>query len=158
MFDIMSGVNAFWNFIRLGFFPIFLIVLSTSNFIKRKIFPLLSQIGIAYPDSFLTAKSSVGKVKAGNRMHYFVFTDGKSIFSYLTEPVFKLLYFGSKPVENPSNEIDITMSFQSFTEIPASIFGDNTDFYVLVRPDNHISYIGKDIAQCKSLIDKIRRL
>jgi 2-polyprenyl-6-methoxyphenol hydroxylase-like FAD-dependent oxidoreductase len=156
MFDIMSGVNAFWNFIRLGFFPIFLIVLSTSNFVKRKIFPLLSQIGIAYPDSYLTTKSSIGSVKAGDRMHYFVFADNKTIFSYLTEPVFKLLYFGSKPIENPSNEIGITMNFQSFTEIPASVFGDNSEFYVLVRPDNHISYIGKDIDECRKLLNKIK--
>jgi 2-polyprenyl-6-methoxyphenol hydroxylase-like FAD-dependent oxidoreductase len=156
MFDIMSGVNGFWNFIRLGFFPIFLIVLSTSNFIKRKIFPLLSQIGIAYPDSYLTQTSALGKVTAGDRMHYFVFADGKTIFSYLTEPVFKLLYFGRNPVENPANESRIKMNFHSFTEIPASIFGNNSEFYVLVRPDNHISYIGKNLAECKSLIDKIR--
>ena len=70
--------------------------------------------------------------------------------------VFKLLYFGKNPVENPANEIGITMNFQSFTEIPASIFGNNSEFYVLVRPDNHISYIGKNFAECKSLIDKIR--
>jgi 2-polyprenyl-6-methoxyphenol hydroxylase-like FAD-dependent oxidoreductase len=156
MFDIMAGVNGFWNFIRLGFFPVFLVVLSTSNFVRRRIFPLLSQIGIAYHDSYLTTKSTVGKVKAGDRMHYFVFADGRTIFSYLSEPVFKLLYFGHQPVENPSNSFGITMNFQSFTEIPASIFGSNTDFYVLVRPDNHISYIGKDITECHKLFNKFK--
>ena len=156
MFDIMAGVNGFWNFIRLGFFPIFLIVLSTSNFVKRKIFPLLSQIGIAYPDSLLTKESSIGKVKAGDRMHYFVFTDGKSIFSYLNEPVFKLLYFGNKSIKNPLDKSRITISFQSFDEIPTTIFGNNSDFYVLVRPDNHISYIGKDVAECQKLLDRIK--
>ncbi|MCF6133089.1 FAD-dependent monooxygenase [Flavobacterium wongokense] len=156
MFDVMSGVNAFWNIIRLAFFPIFLIVLSTSNFVKRKIFPLLSQIGIAYPDSYLTQQSSVGKVKAGDRMHYFIFANGRTIFSYLNEPVFKLLYFGSKPVENPVGEIGITMSFQSFTEIPASVFGNNSEFYILLRPDNHVSYIGNDVKECRNFLNKIK--
>ncbi|MEO5776280.1 MAG: FAD-dependent monooxygenase [Flavobacterium sp.] len=156
MFDIMSGVNGFWNFIRNGFFPIFLMVLSSNNFVKRKIYPLLSQIGIAYPDSFLTSKSSIGKAKAGDRMHYFVFSDGKSIFSYLAEPVFKLLYFGKNTIQNPLDNTGIAMSFHSFTEIPDSVFDNNTDFYVLVRPDNHISYIGKDVAECRSFISKIK--
>ena len=35
MFDIMSGVNRFWNFIRLSFFPPFLNLLSKSNFAKK---------------------------------------------------------------------------------------------------------------------------
>jgi 2-polyprenyl-6-methoxyphenol hydroxylase-like FAD-dependent oxidoreductase len=156
MFDIMAGVNGFWNFIRLGFFPIFLIILSTSNFVKRKIFPLLSQIGIAYPDSSLTIKGSIGKVKGGDRMHYFVFSNGRTIFSYLTEPTFKLLYFGNKPVENPLGNIGITISFQSFDEVPASVFGSNANFYVLVRPDNHVSYIGKSTAECLNLLNKIK--
>jgi 2-polyprenyl-6-methoxyphenol hydroxylase-like FAD-dependent oxidoreductase len=155
MFDIMAGVNGFWNFIRMGFFPLFLIVLSTNNFVKRKLYPLLSQTGISYPDSFLTTKSSVGKVKAGDRMHYFVFVNGKTIFSYLTEPVFKLLHFGNKAIENPLNDSGITLSFQSFNEIPNAIFGSNTDFYILVRPDNHISYIGSDLAACRDLLNKI---
>ena len=166
MFDIMAGVNGFWNFIRLGFFPIFLMILSSNNFVKRKIYPLLSQIGISYPDSFLTTKSSIGKVKAGDRMHYFVFADGtrgktelseaKSIFSYLTEPVFKLLYFGNNAIENPLDNAEITMSFHAFNEIPTAIFGSNSDFYVLVRPDNHISYIGKDVDECRKLLNKIK--
>lgn len=156
MFDIMSGVNRFWNFLRLSFFPLFLTLISKSKFVKRQIFPLLSQIGIAYPDSYLTLKSSIGKVKAGERMHYFVFSDGKQIFRYLTEPVFKLLYFGSNNINIPlSNGVKIKMTFFSFKEIPTSVFGNATDFYILLRPDNHISYIGKDINKCKELTDKI---
>jgi 2-polyprenyl-6-methoxyphenol hydroxylase-like FAD-dependent oxidoreductase len=155
MFDVMSGVNPFWNAIRLTFFPLFLSILSKSRFIKRQIFPLLSQTGIAYPDSYLTLKSAVGKVKAGDRMHYFVFADGRHIFSYLTEPVFKLLYFGKKNIENPDRNAPIKITFLSFNEIPAALFGNNTEFYVLLRPDNHISYIGKDIDACREMIEKM---
>jgi len=155
MFDIMSGVNRFWNFIRLRLFPVFLTVLSKNNLVKKRIFPLLSQTGIAYPDSYLTVKSAVGNVQAGNRMPYFVFADGKQIFSYLAEPVFKLLYFGSNLETNPLATIKMKMSFIFFGETPRSIFGNVTDFYVLLRPDNHISYIGKHIEKCRELINKI---
>jgi len=155
MFDIMSGVNRFWNFIRLSFFPPFLNLLSKSNFARKRIFPLLSQIGIAYPDSFLTIKSSIGKVKAGDRMPYFVFADGKQIFSFIADPVFKLLYFGNKPQSDPLPQSKLTMKFIAFTEIPHSIFGDVNDFHILLRPDNHISYIGKEVGKCRELINKL---
>jgi 2-polyprenyl-6-methoxyphenol hydroxylase-like FAD-dependent oxidoreductase len=155
MFDVMAGVNRFWNFLRLGFFPLFLTQLSKSNFARRQIFPLISQTGIAYPDSYLTLKSSIGKVKAGDRMHYFLFSDGKSIFSYLAEPVFKLLYFGNNGENNPLPGIRIKMAFLSFDEIPVSLFSNATGFYILLRPDNHISYIGKDLGKCRELINKI---
>jgi 2-polyprenyl-6-methoxyphenol hydroxylase-like FAD-dependent oxidoreductase len=156
MFDIMSGVNRFWDFLRLNFFPGFLSLISKNRLVQRQIFPLISQIGISYPDSYLTSKCSVGKVKAGDRMHYFVFSDGKQIFSYLTDPVFKLLYFGNS-VKNGIfyKNIKIKISFLSFNEIPVSIFGNATDFYILLRPDNHVSYIGKDFEKCRQLIKKI---
>lgn len=155
LFDIMSGVNPFWNIIRLIVFPIFLVVLSTSNFLKKRIYPLLSQTSIAYPGSYLTVKSQLGKIKAGDRMHYFV-VNGKSIFSYLTEPKFKLIYFGNDGVDNLLPDSGIGLVFLSFSEIPGHIFGNNSDFFVLLRPDNHVSYIGDDIAECEHLIAKIK--
>jgi 2-polyprenyl-6-methoxyphenol hydroxylase-like FAD-dependent oxidoreductase len=156
MFDIMSGVNRFWNFLRLSFFPLLLSVISKSKFAKRKIFPLISQTGIAYPNSYLTVKSSIGKVKAGDRMHYFVFPDGKQIFSYLTEPIFKLLYFGNNDLNNPlTDSVKIKIKYLSFREIPVSLFGNATGFFILLRPDNHISYIGKDVDKCRELVEKI---
>jgi 2-polyprenyl-6-methoxyphenol hydroxylase-like FAD-dependent oxidoreductase len=156
MFDIMSGVNRFWNFLRLAFLPLFFNLIAKTKVVGRRIFPLISQIGIAYPNSALTLKSSIGKVKAGDRMHYFVFSNGKNIFSYLADPSFKLLYFGKKNMD-PSqlNSTKLKLTFHSFTEIPSQLFGNETEFYVLLRPDNHISYIGKEISKCYELLDKI---
>jgi 2-polyprenyl-6-methoxyphenol hydroxylase-like FAD-dependent oxidoreductase len=156
MFDIMTGTNAFWNFIRLNLFPLFFKTIANSSLAKRLVFPLLSQTDIAYPDSALTIKSSVGKVKAGDRMHYFIFSNGRSIFSYLTEPSFKLLYFGNKGTDQKTEFNDkIKTTFIAFEEIPVSVFGKASDFYILVRPDNHVSYIGKDVEQCRSLMNKL---
>ena len=156
IFDIMSGVNRFWNFLRLAFLPLLFKLMGKRNLVQRRIFPLISQTGIAYPDSYLTLKSSIGKVKAGDRMHYFVFSNGKNIFSYLTDPSFKLLYFGNNDVDQTywSNS-KIKVTFHSFKEIPVQLFGNATNFYILLRPDNHISYIGKDIGKCKEVLKEI---
>ena len=157
MFDLMSGINPFWSFLRLNVFPFLLGLITKSKLVKKQIFPLISQTGIAYPDSYLTIKSSIGKVKAGDRMPYFVFAGGKKIFSYLNDPVFKLLFFGDEN-KNRSEELDtikIKMKSISFAEIPAPIFGKATNFYIVLRPDNHISYIGNDINKCKEFFSKI---
>jgi len=125
--------------------------------VHDKIFPLISKIGIAYPDSFLTLKSSIGKQHAGQRIHYFVFSNGRDIFSYLTKPSFKLLFFGTD-ADNHSDECvgqKLRVELMSFAEIPSAIFGNETNFYVLVRPDNHVSYIGKEIKSCKEFMQKI---
>jgi 2-polyprenyl-6-methoxyphenol hydroxylase-like FAD-dependent oxidoreductase len=157
MFDLMSGVNPFWNFLRSNFFPKLLGLIAKNELVKKQIFPLISQTGITYPDSYLTLKSSVGKVKAGGRMPYFVFSNKKDIFIYIKEPVFKLIFFGNEN-KNRNSEFSYikpqTKTF-IFTEIPKIVFGTETNFYILLRPDNHISYIGKDINKCKEFMDKI---
>jgi len=157
MFDLMSGINPFWSFLRLNFFPMLLGLITKSKLVQKQIFPLLSQIGIAYPDSYLTLRSVIGKVKAGDRMPYFVFSNGEDIFSYLSDPAFKLLFFGNEK-ENKNNELHNTrpkIKLIAFTETPKHIFGNATNFYILLRPDNHISYIGKNVNKCKEFMDKI---
>jgi hypothetical protein len=157
MFDIMAGTSKFWNFIRLHIFPPIANFVSKNPIFNKQIFPLVSQTGIAYPDSALTMKSSVGKIEAGDRMPYFVFTDGSEIFDYLTGPAFKLLYFGSQHnnriVRLKNKKLPIATF--SFTEIPKKIFDNTSDFYILLRPDNHISYIGKDINICNKVLENI---
>jgi 2-polyprenyl-6-methoxyphenol hydroxylase-like FAD-dependent oxidoreductase len=157
MFDMMAGSGMIWNYIRLHIFPFVAKLVSKTTLINKQIFPLISQTGIAYPNSALTSKSSIGKVKAGDRIPYFTFSDGTNIFDYLKEPVFKILFFGNT-AENKSVQLKDTILKPltlSFNEIPKPQFGNQTDFYVLLRPDNHISYIGKDFKACKIWIEKI---
>jgi hypothetical protein len=149
IFDFMSGVNPFWNFLRLNFFPLLIRLMAKNRFFQRRIFPLLSQTGIHYRDSALTLKSSLGKLKAGDRMHYFVFSNGRNIFSYLQDTQFKLLFFGEGEPNIPGIEkLKLKMVVHSFREIPVSLFGKARDFYILLRPDNHICYIGYDVEEC----------
>lgn len=157
MFDIMSGVNSFWNFLRLNIFPPLLNLLTKNRIVQKQLFPLLSQIGISYPDSKLTIKSAVGKIKAGDRMPYFVFSDGSSIFSYLTAPAFKILFFGDDK-ENGLQRFantKVRLVQHCFKEIPKTLFGSEKNFYVLLRPDNHISYIGKNSDKCFEVLNKL---
>jgi 2-polyprenyl-6-methoxyphenol hydroxylase-like FAD-dependent oxidoreductase len=149
MFDILAGTGWLSNFFRLRFFPLIIKLVTSSAFINRRIFPLLSMIGIKYPESSLTIKSSVGKIEAGDRMPYFLI-NGESIFEQLKDPTCKVLYFGKESNnhlgEIPEAKIEILQL--AFTQIPEQFQG-NTDFYIAIRPDNHISYIGNEIEKVK---------
>jgi 2-polyprenyl-6-methoxyphenol hydroxylase-like FAD-dependent oxidoreductase len=152
MFDIMSGANRFWNFIRLAVFPALAGFITKSSFVRKKIFPMISQTGITYLPDRLVLASRVAKVKAGIRMPHFVLPDGKQIFDCLTRPLFKLLFFGTNAGKNPGNGFKPGVEYMSFTEIPVHLFGGEKDFYILLRPDNHIAYIGKDLNACRELL------
>ncbi|MBB2148084.1 FAD-dependent monooxygenase [Pedobacter gandavensis] len=158
LFDIMSGTNPIWNFFRLNFMPPILGLVTKSAMVKKRFFPLISQTAISYPNSFLTVESQVGKVKAGVRMPYFTFSDGKDIFSYLSDPAFKVLFFGTSDRNNFKQDPGGKMTILEcvFNEIPAAIFGKEKDFYVLLRPDNHISYLGKDLNRCYQILDSLK--
>lgn len=157
LFDLMSGKNAFWNFVRLHIFTKIIGLVSKSATINKWFFPLISQTGISYSENYLIIKSSVGKAKAGIRMPFFTFFDGKSIFEYIANPTFKVLSFGNKNAATIPifNNLKIKIETHVFSEIPTSIFGTEKDFYILLRPDNHISFIGKDLNKCKEMLQKI---
>lgn len=155
LFEAMTGANRFLNFIRINIFPLVAGLVLKNKRISRRLFPQLSMTNIDYPDSKLTIKSAVGKVKAGKQMPYHVFADGKNTYDYLMDPCFKLLFFGKgKPNFGQMQQSIIPFRTFSFTEIPEA-FKSETDFYVLVRPDNHVVYVGKEIEVC---IDFLQRL
>jgi 2-polyprenyl-6-methoxyphenol hydroxylase-like FAD-dependent oxidoreductase len=152
MFDFMAGTGWFSNFIRLRVFPLIAGFLSKYPKFNKILFPLLSQIGIAYPNSALTVRSEIGKVRSGDRMPYFEISDGKNIFDVLHQPTFKILFFGNG---HAADFKKIEIPFFTFKQIPESLFGESTDFYILVRPDNHISYIGKDVTAISAFLTSI---
>ncbi len=157
MFDIMSGVNPFWNFFRLNFFPLFMKSLASSRFAQKRVFPLISQIGISYPDSYLTSSGKMGKVRSGDRMPFFTFADGTSSFNYIQQPAFKIICIGNITVENDQLEaLGFAIELIHFKEVPVSIFGDEKEFYMLLRPDNHISFIGKNREELLSFLQKLK--
>jgi 2-polyprenyl-6-methoxyphenol hydroxylase-like FAD-dependent oxidoreductase len=155
MFDLMAKDNLVWNFIREYVMPLMVKELSTTSMAKKTIFPLISQIGIAYPDSPLTISGSVHHVKAGDRMPFFMI-GGKSVYDFLKEPCFKILSFGHHQIQTdfPAQHA-VPLETYAFESVPEAIFGNQKSFHMLLRPDNHISYIGDDIQIC---FDFLRRL
>jgi 2-polyprenyl-6-methoxyphenol hydroxylase-like FAD-dependent oxidoreductase len=156
LFDVMAGTTGFLNFLRLRVFPKLMGFMVKTTFLKKRFFPLLSQTGIAYPNSDLSVTSTLNNIKAGDRMPYFVFSYGKQIFDYLNEPAFKLLFFGNAANNYYKPQVDLKIGTYSFEEIPA-VFDNHKDFYILLRPDNHISYIGNDMGKCDELLRRICR-
>ena len=45
----------------------------------------------------------------------------------------------------------------TFTEIPKKLFADESEFYILLRPDNHISYIATEIKKIVDFLTKINQ-
>jgi len=157
MFDIMSGKNSFWNFMRLHFFVRIIGLVTRSAAVKKRLFPLISQTGISYHNSPMIIDSSIGKVRAGVRMPHFVFADGTPILEYLREPAFKILFFGSDTKNDSSwiNDLKLKIVAKAFKEVPGALFGDHENFYILLRPDNHIAYMGKNISVCRDFLLKL---
>lgn len=153
MFDFMAGKHWYSDVFRLWIFPFFAGLISKSALLNRMLFPLLSQTGIAYRDSLLTLPGKIGKVQSGDRMHYFEFADGTNIFDHLTEADFKIIHFGSDADFSRFEPFGIIQ--KSFAEIPSALFGNETGFYILLRPDNHISYIGRDLQIIETLLSII---
>ncbi|MBO9620361.1 MAG: FAD-dependent monooxygenase [Niabella sp.] len=157
MFDLISGDRIGWNFLRLTLLPILITGITHNRFIQQRMFPLISQTGIRYEDPYLTTKSERGRVKAGCRMPYFVFSDGSVIFDHLTAPVFKWIYFGDRDSAAAVKEPDVKLKciVLHFNEVPQRWFKNERNFYILLRPDNHIAYIGKDRSKCEALLNRV---
>ena len=124
------------------------------DWIKQTVFPLVSQTGINYRSSNLSrhAGDENFNVKAGDRMPYFQ-VNGKSIFDFLCEAKFHLLFFSNEEIgfDDPAQEyeqIAHLIDCQSFSIAPevSRIFGTDEPFCILLRPDNHIAIVSNHIS------------
>jgi len=143
MFDVLAGTGWLSNLLRLYFFPTVLQFVTRLKLFNKRFFPLISMIGVKYPESSLTIEGRIGKIASGDRMPHFEI-DGKSVYESLKDPAFKILYFGldAAALEEiiPTHEDCIALSF---VEIP-DFFEGATHFYLVLRPDNYVRYIGFD--------------
>lgn len=134
IFSFMVGSHPFTSFIRMHVFPKVARFVFGNTWINRKIFPLLSQIGISYPNSPLTKKGD------GKRMPYFICKDGHCIHDYLKEPKYHLVSFGSIEYKKSIDikKFSFPIEHVHFFEVPKGVFKEVSDFAVLVRPDGYI--------------------
>lgn len=152
-FLLGASKNIFASFVRTRVAPYIANFVFQIEVFKRRIFPLVSQIGINYRDSSLSENRGTFKVKAGDRMPWFE-VDGASIYGRLGEPVFHLIVFldGKTEIqplpddlmEEWKERIDSTV-ISLYPNI-VGIFGTTGSFFVILRPDNYIALISSDFS------------
>ena len=151
MFNLVSSRSWLLSFMRTTVIPPLAKYILASKAIKKRFFPFISQIGISYRDSALSKHGNEKfAVQAGDRMPYFLL-DGASIYDKLREPKFHLIAFPDG-ADYQATIKDIQSKYGDFLDcqvIPLSwqvldAFGTDNPFFVLLRPDNYISFIGTE--------------
>ena len=155
MFELAAGSNWLLSLIRTTVFPPLAGRLVKLDAVRKRIFPLISQIGVNYRGCALGVDSNGArfKVEPGDRMPYFL-VDGRSVYDQLREPKFHLLTFSDAEGDytKATNELgDAYSRFVDYKHFPlhpraAEVFGAGESFCVLLRPDNHIALIAPNIS------------
>jgi hypothetical protein len=150
LFNLAAGTDWLVNVIRTTIFPPMAKFILSIDAVKKRFFPLISQIGITYRESSLSLHDGDRgfEFKAGDRMPYFL-VDGKSIYDLLREPRFHLLTFADGSDDHHSVREEIETKYAHLIDhnvIPlyphvAEIFGRDKSFSLLLRPDNYIGCI-----------------
>jgi 2-polyprenyl-6-methoxyphenol hydroxylase-like FAD-dependent oxidoreductase len=151
LFDVLAGTGILSNAFRLYLLPGILKLVTKSHWLNKRIFPTLSMIGIHYPDSPLTIKGRVGKISSGDRMPHFTI-NGQSIYERIKAPAFKILHFGNGSHNLSQMESKIQPQILEFKETP-ELFATESEFYIVLRPDNYIAYIGKNLEKIKQALN-----
>ena len=149
MFDLLMNPAWLLSFTRRFIFPRVANLVVGLESVNHFIFPLISQTGINYRGRSLSLETgSDFEVKAGDRMPYFL-VDGKDLYDWLKAPTFHLLTFSNNRDAGRGQREEIETGFATvidyhtfaLSEEIAEIFGADKPFSVLLRPDNHISFI-----------------
>src|SRR5215217_964146 len=140
MFELAAGSNWLMSFIRTTIFPPVAGFVASLESVSKRIFPLISQIGINYRKASLSQHTDdePDDVKAGDRLPYFLI-DGQSIFDKLKEPKFHLLLFSKTDGRDACEEF--TRKFTDLadchvipiTERVTEIFKREYEFSVFLR-------------------------
>lgn len=161
MFNLAAGTDWLVNLIRTTIFPPMAKFILSIDAVKKRFFPLISQIGISYSDSSLSLHDGDKdfEVEAGDRLPYFLFA-GKSIYDRLREPKFHLLTFSDAESDNGRQPGEIESLQNSglldrfvipLAPTLAELFGTDKSFNVLLRPDNYIGFISSDTSSTRLL-------
>lgn len=155
MFQLAANPNWLLIFMRMKVLPRLAKHILKIESVRKRFFPLMSQIGINYRDFSLSAHAgdSSFKVKAGDRLPYFLL-DGKSVYTKLHEPKFHLLAFHNAQGNDLPVPGEIAHPHAHLVDYHAiglephltEIFGADSPFIVLLRPDNYIAFISEDIS------------
>ncbi len=153
LFNITAGSDWLLSFIRTTIFPPLAKYILGSDVVKKRFFPLISQIGISYRADALSDHEGDGgfSVQAGDRLPYCL-VDGRSIYDKLRAPKFHLLTFSDGRSDHQEMRDEAEAEFAHVLDyhvVPlyphvAQVFGADESFHVLVRPDNYIGMISRE--------------
>ncbi|HEV8482537.1 MAG TPA: FAD-dependent monooxygenase [Blastocatellia bacterium] len=153
MFEFVAGSEWILAFFRTNVLPPLAKYIFSFDTVKKLIFPLISEIGINYRHSSLSRHTGDEdfKVKAGDRMPYFLVND-ESVYDKLHQPNFHLLVFSDSQGDFQSlktgldNRYVVSVDFNAISLNPnvAEVFGTDKSFSLLLRPDNYIGFISTE--------------
>ena len=153
IFEFAAGSNWLLGLIRTTIFPTVAGYVTSIEPIRKRFFPLISQIGITYRDHSLSQHTSdeSDDVKAGDRLPYFLL-NGRSIFDRLNEAKFHLLVFSNGEHDSLCEEFQSVFGHVADCHVVPvdarvrEIFEKKDDFIVFLRPDNHIAFISSEMS------------
>jgi len=157
MFNLAAGTDWLVNLIRTTIFPPMARFILSIDAVKKKFFPLISQIGITYRESSLSRHDGDRdfEVRAGDRLPYFLL-NGNSIYDKLRAPKFHVLTFSDGLSDDAGDRgkisEEIGIKYADLLDqygVPlnpqiSDLFGADKTFQVFLRPDNYIAYISSD--------------
>lgn len=153
MFNLAAGSDWLLNLIRTTVLPPMAKYILGLDAVRKRFFPMISQIGINYRDGSLSRHDGDGEfaVKAGDRMPYFLL-DGHSVYDKLRQPKFHLLTFSDGQSDYGAAGAEAGGEYAGAVDhhvVPlyprvAEIFGSDEPFSVLLRPDNHVGFITRE--------------
>lgn len=149
-FNVVASDRWYLRFFRDNILPSLAGFVTQFSAAKEFLFPMVSQIGLDYPDSSLSQHQGKREfeVKAGDRMPYFL-VDGTNVYDKLRDPKFHLLIFSDEKHGYGSLKSNLETEYVNlinFNVIPlyprvTEVFGTSQPFMVLLRPDNYIGLI-----------------
>lgn len=152
-FEFAASEEWLISFVRNNIFPYVFDTALKFDFVKSELFATISQIGISYSDESLSSDIGNFRVKAGDRLPWFKL-DGTSIYDDVKEPRFHLLMFGAEDAARVEMSDGLEakwrdeITVRSFPLDPEVIrvFGIDSPFLALLRPDNYIGYLSDDLS------------
>lgn len=152
MFEFEVGSSWLIGLLRTTVLPPLVKHIFSFDIVRKGLFSLVSEMGISYPGSRLSQdfEGLKLKVRAGDRFPY-CFTEGESIYNKLREPRFHALAFSNESANSSLAESAIDRRYSDLVDYHVSplsdsvakVFGTNQPFSLLLRPDNHISFIAQ---------------
>jgi 2-polyprenyl-6-methoxyphenol hydroxylase-like FAD-dependent oxidoreductase len=153
-FNLVASPEPILSYLRMHVFPYVAGVAFSIDAVKKFIFPRVSQIGINYRHSSLSSDEGDLDVKAGDRMPYFT-VGGQNVYDMLREPKFHWIHFSAGEARSVSELNGEYGEFVDRHEVPispqvADIFGSETSYSLLQRPDNYIATISTEASLARS--------